>query len=169
MSYRPIIPFWRYNKLMLLTNHTLTGVALGLVIDQPLIGLPVGVASHLVQDSVPHVGPGRPIGFRHPFMLVAGSLDFTASLVLTAAAVWARPDRAAPILAAVLGATLPDLTYIPPIVFGRERIERWFGWYRPMLKFLADLQWYERPFGLATEVLWASGVLWLLHGPLGLF
>jgi hypothetical protein len=67
----------------------------------------------------------------------------------------------------VVGAWLPDLTYIPMVVFGRKNIERWLPFYRPMLRFLGFIQWYEKPLGLITEVVWAALMLALLHSRLG--
>ena len=140
---------------MLLTNHTLTGVALGLSTGHPALALPLGLVSHLVLDAMPHFGPSRPWGWRDPRFLVVGSIDFASSLALTAAAAWLWPAQALPVLAGVLGAALPDLTYIPLILFTKERVVTWLPWYRPMLAFLSQIQWYERPPGIIAEVAWA--------------
>ena len=154
---------------MLLTNHTLTGLALGMAFDQPAALIPMGIVAHLGQDSLPHFGAGRPTPLNDPFVYVAGSIDFIASIALTAAAVWARPDRAVPLLCGVLGSTLPDLVFIPPIAFGQKRVEQWLPWYKPMLQFLGDIQWYERPLGFLVDIAWAIGLGWLLHAHFGLF
>lgn len=147
---------------MLLTNHTLTGILIGLVEPNPAIGFPLGVGSHLALDMTPHFGPARPWDWRDPRFLIVGSLDFASTLALTAAAIWLVPDRAVSIAAAVFGATLPDLTYIPLILFTKERVCRWLPWYKPMLRFLGRIQWYERPPGLITEVVWFALMVWLL-------
>jgi hypothetical protein len=148
---------------MLLTNHTLTGVFLGLTIDEPALLFPIAVASHLAQDVVPHVGPPVTTAgwFRDPFFIVVGSLDFAASVAVTAAACWGRPDRAGHIIIGVIGADLPDLSYVPIVVFGRGRYAK-FPWYEKMVQFLSDIQHYEKPPGLITEILWAALMLWAL-------
>ena len=151
---------------MLLTNHTLTGVALGLIIDQPAVLLPAAVASHLAMDALPHFGFREELNkssFRNPRFLLLGSADFALSLVVTAAACLAFPARAGHILLGVFGADLPDLTYIPVIIFGRGRVERWLPFYRPMLRFLARIQWFERPIGLITEGIWATLMLIIIN------
>lgn len=151
---------------MLLTNHTLTGVVLGLTIDSPAIIAPVAVASHLALDATPHYGFGRPTTLRDPAFLVLGSIDFTISVVITVASILIWPERIVQILAGVLGAGLPDFTYIPVILFGERRIHRWFHWYKPMLGFLSRIQWYERPPGAITELVWCGAMMSLITGRL---
>lgn len=165
---------------MLLTNHTLTGTAIGLVTGQPAAALPIGVISHLLQDMVPHYGPdrrsseakarraphtpNRDYSYRDRFFLIVGSLDFSLSTLVAVTAISHWPSAAWPIATGVLGATLPDLTYIPLVIFSRPRVEKWFAWYRPMLAFLGGIQRWERPWGLVIEVLWAATLLWWLSG-----
>lgn len=148
---------------MLLTNHVLTGIYLGLVIDEPAVLLPVAVASHLIMDVTPHLGP-PPAGhqsadFQDRFFLVIGSVDFLASLVVTASFCAARPERAGHVLLGAFGAALPDLTYIPVIVFGERAYQVIPGLRRLIKGFLAPIQTYERPPGLVTEFVWAGLML----------
>ncbi len=150
---------------MLLTNHVLTGIVLGLTIDNPVLLAPTAVASHLVLDMTPHFGlpgtkPDHP-NFRTRSFIVLGALDFTASIIVVAAACIIWPQRALNILVGTVGAALPDLTYIPLVVFGKL-VYKLMPWYRTMISFLARIQWYEKPPGLITEVVWASLMLYLL-------
>lgn len=165
---------------MLLTNHTLTGVALGLLTGHPAVALPVGVLSHLFQDMLPHYGPDRRsdadknrraphqldhnYSYRDKYFLIVGSIDFCLSLSIAVTAAYHWPAAAWSIGAGVLGATLPDLTYIPVVVFSRPRIERWFPWYRQMLLFLGRIQRWERPWGITVELAWAAALIWWLSG-----
>ncbi len=154
---------------MLLTNHTLTGVLLGLSIDNPALLAPTAVASHLILDTTPHFGYTTAKNgpeTRAPLFIVWGALDFTASIVVTAAACYAWPARIPQILVGVIGADLPDLVYIPMIVFG-QNIYRILPFYRPMIKFLGRIQWYEKPPGIITEIVWATFMLTLLKARLG--
>ncbi len=151
---------------MLLTNHTLTGVLLGLTIDDPLLLAPAGVASHLLLDVVPHFSPDarkdyNP-SFRSTIFLVWGSLDFAVSVIVTIGACLAWPRRAGHIALGVVAADLPDLTYIPIVLFGRRRTDRVPG-YKSVINFLVRIQWYERPPGIITEVLWVSLMLALIR------
>lgn len=158
---------------MLLTNHTLTGIVLGLTLDNPVTALPAGVASHLALDMTPHFGftPRRKrpnaaqrekqTTFREPAFILLGSVDFAVSWTLAIGACFLWPTRALSILAGVIGAQLPDLTYIPVIVFGRKLISRIPG-YDAMLRFFIRIQWSETPPGLITEGIWATGMLLIL-------
>lgn len=149
---------------MLLTNHTLTGVLLGLTIDNPVLLAPTAVASHLALDMTPHFGHKSLSGnFRSVRFLILGSADFALSIAVTITACIIWPERFVNILIGVVGAALPDLTYIPIIVFGWARLERWFSFYRPMIRFLGSIQWYEKPPGLITEIAWAMLMIWILH------
>jgi hypothetical protein len=110
---------------MLLTNHALTGTLLGLTIESPALLVPAAVGSHLLLDMTPHLGYAPAKGqFRSPFFLAWGALDFSAATIVTAAACTAWPHRTGHILTGVIGATLPDLVYIPITVFGERRIYR---------------------------------------------
>ena len=148
---------------MFLTNHTLTGVLLGLSIDDVAVLAPVSVASHLALDAVPHFGhASMKSGLLAKPFLVLGSFDFAASCIVTAAACVAVPARTGHILIGVIGADLPDLTYIPVIIFGYKLVYKLPG-YRSMLSFLARIQWYEHPPGLISEFIWAALMLALLY------
>ena len=154
---------------MLLTNHVLTGTFLGLSIDNPAILFPAGVASHLAMDMVPHFGftysifaDGRK-GFQDLGFIIVGGLDFAVATSVVIGFCLARPDRAGHILIGALGAALPDLTYIPAIIFG-ERVYRWFPWLKRLIfGFLAPIQWFEKPIGLMTEVVWLALITTLLR------
>ncbi len=157
---------------MLLTNHTLTGIVLGLTIDQPALLAPTAVASHLALDLTPHFWFDHPSKrpplsvrqqgtYRDPRFLVVGSIDFAISWGLTIAACIARPDRALHVVLGVVSAQLPDLIYIPPMLFGRHRTKRIPG-YEAMLRFSTMLQWSESPAGIVTELVWAAGMCVIL-------
>lgn len=154
---------------MLLTNHALTGVWLGSVVELPVATFPLGVASHLLLDSTPHGNwaPGpflkvrRPdvIGMSHflvPINFIVGSLDFAGALTILAAGLYAFPERRASTLAGWLGAVGPDLLYLPEIFFKRRFLPRFKA-------FHSRIQWSESPYGIVTEVLWAALMLRLLH------
>lgn len=155
---------------MLLTNHVLTGTLLGLVIDNPALLAPTAVASHLVLDMTPHYGPSaaprapfakRDPNFRDGLFLVTGSIDFALSVAVVIGACLIWPARTLNIIVGAIGAALPDLTYIPIIVFGQKLIYKIPG-YQAMIVFLARIQWYEKPLGLITEAVWATLMLTLL-------
>lgn len=148
---------------MLLTNHVLTGIFLGLAIDEEAVLLPTAVASHLAMDMVPHFGfpkDAEDHGFRSRSFLFIGGLDFLASAVVLGAFCIALPQRSGHIILGAFGAALPDLTYIPEIVFGK-RIYRLFPWLKRLIYgFLGPIQRYESPLGTVVDGVWA---LLMLH------
>jgi len=154
---------------MLLTNHALTGIWLGSVIDQPVLGFPAGVASHLILDSTPHAlwmpgpfrytypktdNPGLP-HFKEPRGFIIGSLDFAGALTILGVGLFIFPQRRGQIVAGWLGAVGPDLLYLPEIFFHR----RFFARFK---RFHSNIQWSESPYGIITEVIWALLMLRLL-------
>lgn len=150
---------------MLLTKHVLTGALLGTLIDDYMLLFPLAVGSHLVMDVIPHFGMPESLGdegFRNKSFLLIGSLDFAASLVVVTAVCVAMPQRSGHILVGAFGAALPDLTYIPEIVFGK-RIYRLFPWLKSLIYgFLGPIQRLERPWGVGVEWVWALAMISLL-------
>jgi hypothetical protein len=140
---------------MLLTNHALTGAYLGLSIDNPALLLPTVIASHFALDSLPHFGaPGHDL--KHGAGFVLGCLDFASATAVTIGVCLTYPERIPHILTGVLGAVLPDLFYIPDILFGVRLdgpyIKRFHGW----------IQWGERDWGTWIEAAWAMGMIYLI-------
>ncbi|MBW4061586.1 hypothetical protein HJC99_03410 [Candidatus Saccharibacteria bacterium] len=157
---------------MLLTNHALTGVWLGTVIESPLIVLPAGVASHLLLDSTPHAawvprpfltykvkGPDIPgwSFFKTPVNFLMGSLDFAGALTMLGLGLYAFPARRVQIACGWLGAVAPDLLYLPEIFFKRRFFPRFKALHH-------NIQWSESPYGIATEVLWGLFMLYMTYG-----
>jgi hypothetical protein len=145
---------------MLLTNHSLTGIVLGLSIDDPVVLAPVAVASHLVLDSTPHFGlPG--LSFRSPKGFIIGSIDFGVSLCVLVASLVLFPGRRGLVALGWLGAVSPDLLYLPEI-FLKKRVSGKFG------DFHHWVQWSETLWpGLLTEVAWASLMIVVILEHLG--
>jgi hypothetical protein len=131
---------------MFVTNHVLAGASIGTALTgRPVTAFVVGVASHLAMDACPHWGldPAAP-GFDEEF-LRAARIDGCTGLVAmaTAAAATGRASRPA-VLAAMVGAALPDLDKPVRLWLHREAFPHWFqhfhGW----------LQW-ESPRRLPVE------------------
>ncbi|MGH7239464.1 MAG: hypothetical protein ACREHG_05275 [Candidatus Saccharimonadales bacterium] len=140
---------------MTATNHCLTGAAIGLIVGQPVIAVPVALASHFVCDSLPHFGAGeqalKTLAFR--YYLIAEAV-LCATIVLTLAVI--HPQNW--LLASVCGfvATSPDFLSINRYM----RVNSGKKW-RPNLysRFAKGIQWFERPIGAVVEVAWAAGAI----------
>ncbi len=141
---------------MLLTNHALTGSLIGLATGSPVAAAPLGVGSHFLMDSLPHFGlPGMSLK-KMPGVLI-GAVDFTLALCVTSGLALAFPERAPAQLAGAIGAMLPDLFYIPDILFG-VRFDP-----APVRAFHHNIQQgKEFPLGILIDIAWASAVIMLL-------
>ncbi|MEO7617996.1 MAG: hypothetical protein ABIS59_04110 [Candidatus Saccharibacteria bacterium] len=143
---------------MLLTVHALTGVALGSVIEHEVLLAPVAFGSHLVLDSVPHFGI-KGLDFRTPKGFIIGSVDFAGALVVLGVSLFVAPDRFAHSFIGWLGATLPDLFYIPEVLFKITPFPRFKAFHH-------RIQWSETLPGTAIDLIWGSLMAWVLHARL---
>jgi hypothetical protein len=155
---------------MLLTNHTLTGAAIALTLKQPALIVPVAFASHFILDSTPHFG-GEDLDIRRPYpgslrkllQPLDARIAFTDCLVsltvaVTCAYIW--PQYFWALVAGIFFATLPDLLYILRYIM---EIKFW----EPLFRFHDRIQqhrWSETYWGSITEIIWASGMMYVLSG-----
>ena len=143
---------------MLLTVHALTGVTLGTVIENELILAPAAFGSHLVLDSVPHFGI-KDLDFRTRKGLIVGSLDFAGALLVLATSIFIAPERFAHTFIGWLGATLPDLFYIPEVFFDLRPFPRFKAFHH-------RIQWSESPLGTVIDIIWGTLMALVLHARL---
>lgn len=137
---------------MTAVNHALTGTAIGLLVGEPLIALPVAVASHFICDALPHFDSGIPgarlksSNFRN-YLILEALLCFL--IVLSLALL--RPDHW--FLASVCAflATSPDLLWINRYLKVR-RGQHWKA--SAYAKFAVKIQWFAKPVGAVFEVAW---------------
>lgn len=113
---------------MLITNHVLSGAAIGAAVARPAVALPLGVASHFALDATPHWGGW--LSEQH-FLRVAVADGLTGLGVMAAAYAIAPRSRRAAVLAGMVGAALPDLDKPSRIFFGfspfPERVDAFHG------------------------------------------
>jgi hypothetical protein len=100
---------------VLITNHVLSGAAIGAVVARPEAALPLGVASHFVLDAAPHWGGWE--GEEH-FLRVAIADGLVGLGAMAAAYALAPRGRRAAVLAGMVGAALPDLDKPTRVFFG---------------------------------------------------
>jgi hypothetical protein len=116
---------------MLVTNHVLSGAAVGALVGEPALALPLGVASHFVLDSLPHWGRWDSRAF---FLRIAVADGLTGLATMGAALAVARPERRVAVLAGMVGAALPDLDKPAQLFFGHTL------WPRPVRDFHRRIQ-----------------------------
>jgi DNA-binding transcriptional LysR family regulator len=102
---------------VLLTNHVLSGAAIGGLTGRPLPAFAVGVASHFALDAVPHWGEW---GSRRRFLRVAVSDGLIGLAAAGALVAVAPPERRLAVLAGIVGAALPDADKPTRLWFGRS-------------------------------------------------
>jgi hypothetical protein len=104
-------------KGMLVTNHVLSGAAIGAAVRRPVPAFALGVASHFALDAVPHWGK---FGRGRRYLRVAVSDGLVGLAVMgTMTALVPRDNRVA-VLAGMAGAALPDLDKPSLLFFGRS-------------------------------------------------
>ena len=155
---------------MFLTPHVAVGVAIGSLIPNPVIAVPLALASHFVLDAVPHwddIGLGR-LNQRQgripgpPFRRIL--LDFLLALSFVLFFVyWSMPDWgvAVNISACAIAAILPDAYYIPVAFFGW----RW-GFVMWVVRLQSRVQQAAkapRLFGLLTQAFSVTASYLLAH------
>jgi hypothetical protein len=102
---------------MLVTNHVLSGAAIGAAVRRPATAFALGVASHFALDAAPHWGRFA----SHRKYLTVAVPDGLAGLAVIAAATALVPrGRRAAVLAGMAGAALPDLDKPSTLFFGRS-------------------------------------------------
>ncbi len=143
---------------MLLTPHTVVGVAIGAAVSNPVVAVPAAFFSHFLLDFIPHwddLGLGKVAehfqhlprrSFQAIFLDALISLSFVLFFLY-----WAMPDYGvvANVIACALAANLPDFFYIPLVFFEK----RW-GWAMWVVSLQRKLQTKSRAsllFGLLTQ------------------
>lgn len=137
---------------MTATNHALTGTAIGLIIGNPLLAVPLALLSHFICDAIPHFGTNDPEKALRSklfkiYLIIEALLCFliVLSLIVLQPANW--------LLAAVCAflAASPDL--LSANRYFKTRLGKpWTaGWYS---NFAHNIQWFEKPIGAVVEIAW---------------
>ena len=109
--------------LMLVTNHVLSGAVIGAAARNPWLAFPLGFASHLALDAVPHWGK---FDSHEHFMRVAVADGLTGLAAMGAATAAASPRERVAVFAGMAGAALPDLNKPGKVFFGRSPFPKAF-------------------------------------------
>lgn len=133
---------------MLITPHVSTGVAVGVLLGNPLLVIPVALMSHFLLDSVPHwqetlapYEPTKKTYIRIPF-------DAALALTIVLFAVHMQPSHALGIYAGALFASAADLDVIV-IAFPnlkRGLLKKYWDWHCEIQRETSSL------WGVATQL-----------------
>lgn len=146
---------------MTATNHALTGAIIGLVVGEPILAIPIAIASHFVCDALPHFGVQDPNDTRIKSNAFRNYLvvDAVLCFLLVAIIFITQPNNW--LLAAICAfmAAAPDFGWINRFVKARGG-KRW----KPNLfsKFAANIQWFQRPIGGVVEAAWFIAAIVIL-------
>jgi hypothetical protein len=139
---------------MFLTNHVLTGMLIGLNIDEVPLVAPAALASHFALDILPHWG-GEKFPFKSPIWFAFAVTDAVLAMTAVAVAIYVWPHKIWNILVGTFFAALPDLFFLPEIFFGVKFKGGFF-------KFHSWIQWSQTAPGIIVEAIWAAGMITLL-------
>lgn len=139
-------------------NHALTGAIIGLVSGEPLLAVPLAIASHFICDAIPHYGKG-PESIKEDLFKNLLYIDAALCFLLVVVLAWQQPPHWQ--LAAVCAflAAAPDFLSFNRFIKARQG-KPW----KPSMyaKFATGIQWFERPIGAVVEAVWfvvAVGIL----------
>lgn len=135
---------------MFLTNHVITGAVIALAANNPVLAAPLAFASHFALDSVPHFG-FKGASFKTPKGFALGLTDGLVSLGVYLYLISNYPQRFWLISTGMFFAALPDLFYIPDILFNKrfdpKAMQRFHSWIQ-----------IELPRGILVEIIWMTAV-----------
>jgi hypothetical protein len=151
---------------MLLTPHTMVGVAIGATVPNPYAAVPLSLGMHFLGDAVPHwdfysntsreerLKGWRPIAVMADLILAVG-IGLTAVLF----ALWVLQDQALALNIFLCGiiSVLPDALEAPYIFMGKET-----GFVGMLTKIQRKIQFQAPlPWGIITQlvVMFVAGLL----------
>ncbi len=156
---------------MLLTPHTMTGLAIGATVSNPIIGFPLSILMHFVGDLVPHwdffsgtVNEQRRVGWRPLAVMADLVVGVAVGLTITLYALWVKGESAIAfnIFICGIGSVLPDVLEGPHIYFHNEpKILKLISGTQSKLQFQAPLPW-----GIITQALVMIVSLLIISGSL---
>lgn len=139
---------------MTATNHAVTGAIIALVVKEPVLALPLAIASHFALDSLPHFGnhPKVPHTSR-AFLYILAADAGMASSILMSLFILLPGSWLLPVACAIL-AMAPDLMWFPNFV--REVTGQKLKKPDAITLWHKKIQRYERPWGMYVEAVWLT-------------
>jgi hypothetical protein len=156
-----------YWKSMLELPHVLVGAAIATVIPNPLISLPLALASHFITDYVPHWNPHI-----NTELKTTGKISTLSKVIImgdsglalmtgTLIASQALPDlgRFGVIMLACFLAVAPDVVEIPYYFLGKHKIP----WIKDLIDFQRSHQWNVPAFwGVSSQLFVIIACLYII-------
>jgi hypothetical protein len=156
-----------FTSAMLLTPHTLVGIAIATAIPNPLIAAPLSFAMHFAGDRVPHWDfysntkkEDRLVGWRPLAVMADLVVGVAIGLTFTLYALWVvkNPNLSLNIFLCGIASVLPDALEGPYIFMKKEpAFLHWLTFMQKKMQFQAPLPW-----GIITQILVSGLSLFLI-------
>ncbi|HSX47333.1 MAG TPA: hypothetical protein VLF63_01020 [Patescibacteria group bacterium] len=150
---------------MTATNHALTGTAIGLLVSEPLLAIPIAFISHYVCDAIPHFGiSGKDFVTSSKFKKLLIAEAAICFLIVLSLFILKPQHWLVAIFCAFLAAS-PDLLSINRF----RRINNNLKW-QPNIysRFSQAIQWFEKPIGSIVELTWLISAIIIILPLIGL-
>lgn len=128
-------------------NHIVTGVAIAVTVQNPILAPLLSLASHFLLDALPHYDPGyygphKPYGKQFKPYLVLEAILIPLVLLVS---IIIFHNHWLLVLACALAAYAPDILWAFEKRYGHKKILKQF------YSFHNKIQWGERPWGWTIE------------------
>jgi hypothetical protein len=143
-------------------NHALTGGAIGFIITEPALSVPLAFVSHFVLDIIPHSGSSLPedVEIKSKKFKYTLIIDAILCILLVALLALFHPRNWAIAAICAFVAAMSDFYSFPKYLRARrnkkQKKESIYA------KFASDIQWFERPIGWVVETAWFIALIIIL-------
>lgn len=149
---------------MTATNHVVTGAAIGALVVNPWVALPLALASHFALDALPHFDyPEKNFQSQKFLVWLAADTGLAGGILVT---LWfLQPANVLLIVSCGMVAALPDTMWAYYSMFKRfpnNKLPHWLP------RFHAKIQRWDSPKYWPLELLWFAFVLSILVSQLQL-
>jgi hypothetical protein len=144
-------------------NHAITGAAIALAVQQPMLVIPLALMSHFVLDTFPHFGlPAKDVGSKKFNVLLLSDAGLCFLLVLVMFAL--QPSGWLLVCIAAFIATSPDFIWVSDFASARRGITPSFD-SNILKRFHSKIQTRQSIDGWRFELIWflcVAGTIFVL-------
>jgi hypothetical protein len=131
-------------------NHALTGASIAIVVDKPMLAIPLAFLSHFACDALPHFDDTERNKGKAYFNTVL-SIDATLCALLVLGLYFLMPTAWLVPAAAAFAATSPDFMWIKHWLKGTDKPKINNSW---ITRFHSWIQWSQTKPGMVVEFAW---------------
>ncbi len=151
---------------MTVTNHMMTGALIALLVQRPILAIPLAFLSHFVLDALPHYGYGFvPFGQRddqkHFISKQATDAFISLSLGFIVPYILRNHQNPAVTIWCMFATFIPDAFWT--YQYEKARKQGGYGEQNWFFRFHKSIQWCERSWGIYVEVVWFGLTVWAMR------